>query len=68
MYISLSRYEYVKISHVVNETFGTYCGDCTGRTVTATGKQVVMTFHSDQSAQLQMGGFVITLTSNPTGK
>ena len=64
--ISFSRYDYLKISNDVNETFGTYCGDRTGRTVTVTGNQVVMTFHSDQSVQKR--GFVITLTSTPIGK
>ena len=66
MYISLSRYDYLKISNDVNETFGTYCGVWTGRTVTVTGNQVVMTFHSDKSVQKK--GFIITLTSIPIGK
>ena len=66
MHISLSRHDYLKITNEVNETFGMHCGDRTGRTVTVTGKQVVMTFHSDQSVQKR--GFVITLTSTPIGK
>ena len=66
MHISLCRYDYLKISNDLNETFGTYCGHRTGRKVTVTGNQVVMTFHSDQSVQKR--GFVITLSSTPIGK
>lgn len=50
----------------MNETFGMHCGDRTGRTVTVTGKRVLMTFHSDQS--VQMKGFALTLTTTPIGE
>lgn len=66
MHISLSRYDYLKITNEVNETFGMYCGERTGRTVTVTGDQVVMIFHSDQS--IPKKGFLITLTTIPIGK
>lgn len=66
MHISLSRHDYLKITNEVNETFGMYCGERTGRTVTVTGDQVVMIFHSDQS--IPKKGFLITLTTIPIGK
>lgn len=50
----------------MNETFGMHCGDRTGRTVTVTGKRVLITFHSDQS--VQMKGFALTLTTTPIGE
>lgn len=66
MRASFSRYDYLKITNDANETFGMHCGDRTGRTVTVTGNQVLMTFHSDQS--VQMKGFALTLTTTPIGE
>ena len=66
MHIALPRYDYLKITNEVNETFGVYCGRRTGRRVTVTGHWVSMKFHSDQS--IQKRGFDITLTTTPICK
>ncbi|KAL9955905.1 hypothetical protein ACROYT_G037304 [Oculina patagonica] len=56
-------YDYMKITNEINETFGVYCGERTGRTVIVTGNFVMMIFHSDESTEKR--GFLLSLTAIP---
>lgn len=64
--IYLPSYDYMKITNEINETFGVYCGERTGRTVIVTGNFVVMIFHSDESTEKR--GFLLSFTAIPLGK
>lgn len=64
--ISLPSYDYLKITNEINETFGVYCGERTGRTVTVTGNYVVMIFHSNEITEKR--GFFLSFTAIPLGK
>lgn len=48
------------------QTFGTYCGEWTGKEILVTGDFVLMTFISDEYGQER--GFEIYFTAVPLGK
>ena len=48
------------------QTYGTFCGEWTGRTILAIGEHVLITFQSDSI--IQERGFVMYFSTGPIGK
>ena len=46
-----NNYDYLRISDDSSNTFGTYCGDQTGKSVRVFGTAAVLTFHTDGAVQ-----------------
>ena len=57
----------MKITNEKNESFGQYCGEMTGKSVSVSGDQAIITFFSDGSLVVQRG-FRLSFTTSSLGK
>ncbi|KAJ7382747.1 hypothetical protein OS493_033032 [Desmophyllum pertusum] len=53
--------DYLKITNNTNHTYGTYCGQMTGKSIIVTGEYITLTFHSDFG--LEEKGYQIYITA-----
>ena len=60
------RFNYLKITNEKKESLGMYCGEMSGKTVSVSGDQAIITFSSD--GRVERRGFRLSFTTGSPGK